>query len=342
MVKQHILPPQRQRLEIAMDVLKGCAYSCMGCMVDKELHASESLVPDVTLLADEFIDNGFFPFDFTVGATDLGTALNRDSVCNNVGLQMLVRKFQTLSFTCAMLDKKPEYYINLANNVRKLTNDECFVRFIVPISDKYADNLILMDNIRKRVEFMNELLVGMVHEVTFIINVTAEFMDRISHEQLAKIYNWPDFNMMTDIVYNIPYGRASDISTNIKYREDVPHTSRALAAYYEWLDGDTEHLMDPDLDGITGTHVNIGVLGDNYYVIPYLKDEFNIFTERFRVKEPTFDSVMEKVIEMKDPDNFVKIPECDSCEHTGFCTEKGIHMIMEDLNIDRCPVRHDI
>lgn len=339
--RQHILPPQRQRFEVAMDLLKGCEWSCMGCMVDKELHATNDMVGPVTKLCDEFIDNGFFPFDFTVGATDLGSAQNRHQVCDDPALGALVRKFQTLSFTCAMLDKSDRYYEELAANALKLTKGETFIRFIVPVSDKYVGHTKLLTALGKRVRYIQSLLHGTLHEVTFIINVTKEFMERVPYNKLKGLYDIADYfpdDIMTDIVYNIPYGRMVDIGDNPEYTLHVPATSSLLAQYYEWLDGDIEEQQDPDLDGITGTHINIGVIGENYYVIPYLKDEFNIFTERFQVKEPTFDGVMEKIIEMKTPNPEKWLPQCHGCDQQGFCTEKGIHMVIEALNIKSCPV----
>lgn len=329
-------------MEVALDVLKGCTYSCEGCMVDRDLYATADVVQDVSDMVNEFVDNGFFLFDITIGATDFGSASNIDEVCDNPVVGTLVRKFQTLSITCPMLEKSEEYYVRFADNLLKLTHGETFIRIVMPIGVNYMRNITLMSAIQRRINILQMLLEGALHEVTFILNVTEDLIRKYTYEELRGIYNWPELNMMTDMVLNIPHGRQHDIGTNPKYGGEVAAISRMMSDFYTWMDADDIVQQDPDLDGVTGTHINLGVIGNKIYMIPYLKDEFNIFSEGFAIEKPTYAAAMEKIMEIKDPSRRKLLDMCVECEESPFCTEKGIHKVMEELDITICPVKHNV
>lgn len=339
----HILPPQRQRFEIALDVLKGCTYSCSGCMVDRELYAAADVAKDVLQLTRDMESDGFFAFDLTIGATDFGSAQNVHQIANDPVIGELARRFQTLSITCPMLEKSPEYYERMAENLLSLTQGECFVRIVMPIGPNYMNNVTLMTALQTRLAYLNDLLSGKLHEITFILNMTEELIDKHSFEDVKSIYNWPDFGIMTDMVLNIPHGRQFDIGP--KYGPVVQRVSRWMSEFYTWMDADRVVQQDPDLDGITGTHINIGVIGDKAYIIPYLKDEFNVFSKGFSVPKLTYSSVLDTIMRMKRSEDheWTQIPldVCDTCEEAVFCREKGIHHIMDELNMTQCPVKYD-
>lgn len=339
---EYKFPNQRQRLEIALDVLKGCTYSCEGCMVDRDLYASQDIVGDVTTMVDGFIDHGHFPFDITIGATDFGSAVNVHEIAHDPRIGALVRKFQTLTVTCPMLDKTIEYYEQLAKNLLALSQGETFVRIVMPIGLNHMRNITLMSALRNRLDYLQELLGGTLHEITFILNVTDDLIQGKSFRDLVGIYDWPDMGLVTDMVLNIPHGRQADIAVNPKYAKEISDLSRFMSRFYEWMDADNVIQQDPDFDGVTGTHINLGIISDKVYVVPYLKDEFNLFTPGMVVHSPTYETVMQQVSEIRDGNQSAPLDVCGGCSEAPYCIEKGIFTIIKELGMVTCPVNHHV
>ena len=341
-MSDYIRPHQRQRLEIALDVLKGCTYSCEGCMVDRDLYATTDVVDGVNTMVDGFIAFGHYPFDITIGATDFGSAVNVDQIANDPKIGELVRKFQTLTVTCPMLEKSPEYYERLANNLLRLSHGETFIRIVMPIGLNYMGNITLMSALKTRLDYLQTMLSGKLHEITFVLNVTNELIRKNDFKSFVGIYEWPDMDIVTDMVLNIPHGRQHDISTNPKYANEITDVSRFMSELYEWMDSDDVKQQDPDFDGFTGTHINLGIISDKIYVVPYLKDEFNLFSPGLVVDELTYESVMSKVSEIRDDDQSVPLSVCRTCPEAPYCIEKGIFTIIKELDMVTCPVNHNV
>lgn len=335
------VPHQRQRVELAMDLLKGCPYSCTGCMVEKEVHATTDVISNISKMMDGFAESGYYLFDITIGATDFGSAGNVEEIVNNEELSDLVRKFRILKVTCPMLDKSDEYYKRLAENLLKLSKNQNYISIVIPVGVGHMANITMMENIRRRVAYLQTLLDGKMDEIAFVLNITEELFDKYDFDKIVDTFDMPDIGVFSDMIMNIPHGRRPDIATNPKYGKVIGGLSRKLSEFYEWMDSDVEMQQDSDLDGFTGTQINVHVIDDAVYIVPYLKDEFTIFSDGFKLRAPTFEAAMERVAEIRDPSNRKFLPECEGCPEIAYCTEKGIHKLIEELGMETCPVKHD-
>lgn len=327
----------RQRLELTIDLFKGCANSCAGCMVDRELGGNLSDVAELVELSKGLVADGFIPFDVAIGPTDIMSSGNAREVLFHEDVQKLIEMFNAVTLNAAFLEKRAESYVGLARLVDEAIGNKN-VRFLIPAAPAMFSSRKFGPAISERVKILSENLeLAHLHEAGFVVNCTRETLAYDYASDLSKGFEL-DFAVPKDDILNIPYGRGK--IKDILMSSNVLAISRSITSFYETLDGKTERTSNPDLCPNTGTMLNLLYSDGKLYWIPFLKDEFVFFDPLFEIKRPW---TKENVLKQKDDAiassmDYVISGKCGECPYLASCSEKGIHRLMEVLSIRDCLV----
>lgn len=327
----------RQRLELTIDLFKGCANSCAGCMVDRELGGNLDDMAELVELSKSLVSDGFIPFDVAIGPTDIMSSGNVREVLFHEGVQKLIEMFNAVTLNAAFLEKKPELYASLARTVDEAIGRKN-VRFLIPAAPAMFSSRKFGPAIAERVKLLSDNLeLAHLHEAGFVVNCTRETLAYEYGVDLAKGFEL-DFVVPKDDILNIPYGRGK--IKDILMSSNVLAISKSITTFYESLDGLSERTSNPDLCPNTGTMLNLLYSDGKLYWIPFLKDEFVFFDPMFEIKRPwTKDSVLaQKDAAIASSMSYVLDGRCGDCQYLASCSEKGIHRLMEVLSIKDCLV----
>lgn len=332
-----MIVPHRQRLELAVDVLKGCDNVCAGCMVNLDTVGVLSDMGAILKLAQEFVGAGFSPYDFTIGATDILTATNTAEVMCDPNIKALIDLFDSFTLNAAFLDKRVESYETLANMV-----DACApgkpVRFLIPAAPGSFKNPKFGAGIAQRLGWVNRYLKeATLSEAGFVVNCTRETLSNNGFDNLIAGFGL-EFPVRKDDILNIPYGRTG--KTDLQTSESIKLVSHEISKFYKTFDGSTERTSNPDICSYTGTHLNLTYSEGELYWVPFLKDECTFLHDNFKVPKPWS---MQNVLQsrgdtMASSLDYVLLGECGECQHLSTCVEKGITVIMDTLSIKQCLV----
>lgn len=327
----------RQRLEITLDLFKGCGHHCAGCMIDKGLGGDVSDIPDLLALIKELTSVGYVAFDLGVGPTDYMTADNRHEVMNNKVFQEMAQLFHQVTFNAAFLDT------NLLNYGVMCYEIDCAVpekpiRFLIPAAPSHFKNEKFGLMIKEKLEYVKKnLMVARLNEAGFVVACTREAMTPEFEQHLKNGFDI-EFCVDKDDILNIPYGRAK--TYDLMVAQNVRRVSHGISQFYAGLSGEDERRRNPDLHYDTGTMVNLLYTGGKLYWVPFLKDDCPFLDDDFIIERPWS---MENLLEARNRAReasltYLEGTECMSCPHLGSCSEKGITSIMQKLEVRDCLV----
>lgn len=329
--------PHRQRLEITVDILQGCAHSCAGCMINQGISVDLEDMKLIRQLSQDFAEAGYTLFDFSVGATDVMSATNTDSVFTNSAVLDLISIYGAFTLNAAFLDKEFTHYKELANLIDRVAPGKP-VRFLIPAAPNSFKNGKFGSGVSERLDLVNRALTSAnIHESGFVVNCTAETLIGDAIQNLNKCFD-STFTVKKDDILNIPYGRIQN--KDLLTAEKVKRISHQISNFYSNVEGDGERFENPDLCPDTGTMLNLQYSEGRLYWIPFLKDECVFIDPAFEIKRPwTVESVLEtRYLAMLGSLDYLDKTPCMECEYLTSCMEKGITSIMQTLSIKECLV----
>lgn len=328
----------RQRLEIALDILRGCGHSCGGCMIDKELGGEAQDIPNLFYMIKEMVHvGGYVPFDLGVGPTDYMTSDNISSVMSSPAFREMAQMFDQVTFNAAFLEKDLSKYKRMCEEIDEACPGKA-IRFLMPAAPDFFKSPKFGENIRKRLQFVKDnLKSAYLNEAGWVINCTDETVNEKFDEWMVDGFK-VDFPVEKDDILNIPYGRLK--FKDIMVGQNIKRMSHRISQFYNILPGVDERHRNPDLCYHTGTMVNLWYTGGKLYWVPFLKDDCPFLEEEFVIDPPWN---MENVLEtrqkaMEEAIEYLKDTPCMDCAYMSSCTEKGIINIMKQLNIRDCIV----
>lgn len=327
----------RQRLEITLDLFRGCGHSCGGCMINKSLGGEVSDLPELLALIKEMSAVGYMAFDLGVGPTDYMTADNTAEVMSNSTFQELAQLFHQVTFNAAFLDTNLENYGKMCSDIDTSVPNKP-IRFLIPAVPSHFKNEKFGLMIKEKLEYIKEhLVVARLNEAGFVVNCTRDTVDDQFEEYLRKGFDI-EFVVDKDDILTIPYGRA--LTKDLMVSQSVQQVSHRISSFYSELNGVDERRRNPDLHYDTGTMVNLLYTGGKLYWVPFLKDDCPFLDEEFVIPRPwSMDNLLSARTRAREVslDHLEGTP-CMECPHLGSCSEKGITSIMRTLNIKDCLV----
>lgn len=332
----------RQRLEITLDLFRGCGHHCAGCMIDKSLGGDVSDIPDLLALIQEMTEAGYVAFDLGVGPTDYMTSTNTQEVMTNTTFREMAQLFHQVTFNAAFLDTRMENYGVMCADIDQACPDKP-IRFLIPAAPSHFKNEKFGLMIKEKLEYIQEhLVVARLNEAGFVVTCTRETVDERFEEYLANGFEI-EFPVDKDDILTIPYGRAP--SRDLMVAQNVRRVSHRISSFYAGLNGEDERRRNPDLHYDTGTMVNLLYTGGKLYWVPFLKDDCPFLDDDFVIQRPwTMENLLNVRTEARERSmDYLQDTECMECPHLSSCMEKGITNIMQKLSIKDCLVglEHD-
>lgn len=327
----------RQRLEITLDMFRGCAHSCSGCMIDRTLGgAVDDLVPLQALL-QEMVAAGFVAFDLGIGPTDFMSADNVDELMYHPVFQEIAQMFGQVTFQTALLDKNFDNYTEMCRIVDETCPGKA-IRFLIPGAPDFFKTQKFGDMVVKKLNHVKSTLKSAyLNEAGFVVNCTRDTVGEQFDTCLHRMFD-VEFPVDKDDILNIPYGRSKSI--DIMLGQNVKTISHRISQYYTTLDVDNERFRNPDRHEDTGTMQNLLYTDGKLYWVPFLKDDFAFLNDAFVIPRPwTMDAVLTaRTAAIQKSLDFLQGTECLSCPLLPSCSEKGITTIMRMLSVRDCIV----
>lgn len=336
---------KNQRLEITLDLFKGCGYNCSGCMVDKEIGSSLDNLPEIEKLINEMLSVGYIPYDVNLGPTDYITSSNSDIITNNENVISIINKFNTITFNASFLDKDIDKYISMCSAIDRIAPNKS-IRFLIPASPRNFKTDAFKKMIGKKIALVkNTLTKAILDEASFVINCTHETVDEEFNSNILASFTNEKFPVKEDHILNIPYGRLE--SKNILMTQNIRSISYKVNKFYcdvmSVIENDDERYKNPDYHYNGGLALNLLYLNSKLYWVPFLKDELVMVHDNFIVPKPwTMESVLNaRSMAMFSSIEYLQDAPCIDCSYFSTCAEKGITSLMETLNTKKCIVHID-
>lgn len=335
MKPSHVHP--RQRLEITLDIFRGCGHSCAGCLIDKELGGDASDIPALFSLVKEMVAVGYVPFDMGIGPTDYMTANNTSDVMEHPTFREMGELFEKVTFNAAFLEKDLSKYQSMCEDIDKALPGKP-IRFLIPAAPSFFKTPKFGMGVSKRLEYVRaHLNSAVLDEAGFVINCTAGTVTDDFDDLMLKGMS-VDFTVDKDDILNIPYGRLK--VKDLMAGQQITRMSHRITQFYSTLDGRDERHRNPDLCHDTGTMANLVYTGGKLYWVPFLKDDCAFIDDAFEIPKPwTMAQYMTiRQTASESSMDYLKDTPCASCVNLTSCAEKGITSIMERMSIRHCLV----
>lgn len=327
----------RQRLEITLDIFRGCGHSCSGCMIDKQLGGDVDDIPALAAMIKEMTDVGYVAFDLGVGPTDYMTSNNVDDVMNNEMFRTMSQWFHQVTFNAAFLEKDLSKYDAMCKEIDEACPGKP-IRFLMPAAPSFFKSPKFGDMIREKLEHVKKTFKSAyLNEAGFVINCTHETMDDDFEAMMNNGFD-VEFPVDKDDILNIPYGRLKNKDLMASHR--ITNVSHRISKFYSGLNGEDERRRNPDLCYSTGTMVNLLYTGGKLYWVPFLKDDCPFIEDDFEIQKPwTMDNLLKARQKAHNEaiDHVANIG-CIECPYVSSCAEKGILSIMKQMDIKECLV----
>lgn len=327
----------RQRLEITLDLFRGCGNHCAGCMIDRTVGGDIDDIPELLSLIKEMVDAGYVAFDLGIGPTDYMTADNVPEVMASETLQEMAQLFKQVTFNAAFLEKDLNKYAKMCEEIDVAIPGKP-IRFLIPAAPNFFKTNKFGDMIEEKLKFIQQhLKVARLNEAGFVVNCTRETVTEDFDVNMRDGFD-VEFPVDKDDILNIPYGRV--VNKDIMTGQNIRAISHRIAEFYYDLDGDEERRRNPDLCYHTGTMVNLLYSDGKLYWVPFLKDDCVFLDDRFAIPRPwDMDNLLKVRSEAVESSlRYLADTACMTCPYLSSCTEKGITSIMEALSIKDCLV----
>lgn len=332
-----MIVPHRQRLEITLDLFKGCTHNCGGCMVNRELGGSLTDMLEIHSLLKEMVGAGYVAFDLGVGPTDIMSSSNGYDVLADPVVRDIVHMFHQFTVAAAFREKDLTRYDTMCEHIDQAAPGQA-IRFLIPAAPENFRNNKFADGVKHRLEHVQQSFkAARLNEAGFVVNCTAETMTDNYKENLVKGLD-VEFPVEKDDILNIPYGRRDN--KDLLMGQTMKRMSYMISDFYSGLSGEDERRRNPDLCHHTGTMMNLLYTDGKLYWVPFLKDDCVFIDPFFEVPRPW---TMEHLLTIRTKaqqgslDHLADTP-CMGCIHLSSCVEKGITSLMERLNIKDCMV----
>lgn len=337
MKSQTVSVQHRQRLEITLDIFRGCGHNCTGCMIDRGLGGDVADIPALYALIKEMVECGYVAFDLGVGPTDYMSSDNVMDVMSNPVFREMGQDFHQVTFNAAFLEKDLAKFSKMCNEIDDALPGKA-IRFLIPAAPHFFKTDKFGDMINGKLQFVKgELTSAFLNEAGFVVNCTEETVQDDFEEMITNGLD-VEFPVDKDDILNIPYGRAA--LKDLRAAQRITRMSHRISHFYSTIDGVDERRRNPDLCYHTGTMVNLLYTGGKLYWVPFLKDDCPFIDPNFEIPKPwTMDNLI--TVKQKTVDSaleFLSGTGCMECPYISSCSEKGITSIMQRMNIKDCLV----
>ena len=331
---------QKMHLNLALDVLYGCKWSCGGCHVNTQGQSGLYEGDDVKMLSliDDFVDKGYQPSILIVGATDVFTAFNAVEVMKTDNFRKLFKPFLRLGFNTTFLQVDD----NVIDIINSIAGDK-EVEFKIIVEAKQFMN----DNYLNRVRDGMNKAKEQIKCAKFVVHPQFNLFD-YRETKLNEVLN--DYQMLNDrafdffgqgIDYVLSFSRSSILSRENKFE------------MLKWIqDMFNEHVT---IDNARQIHFDAGHLQDfqeniftyrngEFFFAPKVYDEYVCFDDEMKMPIKEWKALeFAKYCNNLIVDQYTNLgdKECSTCHYAPTCTARGIPFFMDYMGTKSCIMPKD-
>lgn len=327
----------RQRLEITLDIFRGCKHACSGCMIDKAMGGDVTDIPELLDLIKEMTAAGYVAFDLGVGPTDYMSSENTAEVMDSPVFSEMAQLFHQVTFNAAFLEKDMAQYAVMCADIDRAVPGKP-IRFLIPAAPTFFKTERFGKMIEEKLTFVKGAFKSAyLNEAGFVVNCTTETVGEDFDANMMDGFEIT-FPVDKDDILNIPYGRSK--TKDLMVAQNIKRISHRISEFYAKLNGVDERRRNPDLHYDTGTMVNLLYTDGKLYWVPFLKDDCPFLDDDFTIPRPwTMDNLL--AVRSKALESSLEYLEgtpCMNCVYVSSCAEKGITSIMKKMAIKDCLV----
>jgi hypothetical protein len=318
----------RITVNLQLEVLDGCEFSCDGCYVNRRNDYVFSDIKRLRDLISEF-DSSYELNEIVLGPTDLFGAKNTLQVINSNEFLSLFQKFDALTFN-STLQNEPSFVKEVLSNLeRVLPPNVKLEMFVVLDLKKYlSKDRDYLDRLEENLQIMDQA------NILFAYNInTRNSFSKVDILELSKSINK---------TYNAHLKMAPSFfrSSNESIIEKALFTWRSKLKDQLGPGKNDKilfNMLDKNFGGVTYLNYTYksGKIFQNPYIYDYIFDEsenFSISLENLDLKN-LLEFGDKKVIEQFE---FAKDLECETCELLSSCVGRNVLSYMKNHQITDC------
>lgn len=322
-------------INIALDVLEGCGYTCSGCTVDRDMAMLGMTQDDI----ENLLTLGFgivgahddTKHELTIGPTDFISSNNGPDVLKHPMIQKLLTKFNVINIPLSLLS--PKGLVEFAQLFNEYAPGK-MLRIAIPVTIKNALKPKYIDLLRRHIQIIKDNLVECnLDRIYITISLMGSDIDLVTVENLHALSEI-EFPVRQTREFFFGHSRAN-FDCLVKQSEFI-RDYRKYTAFMSSIPGHrhfTEITPMPD-DSFDTIYRN----GKLYYS-PTLREGFVWWNDYFEIPKPW---TVETVTAFKDrivEENMADVEhskDCEGCCHYFNCNMGDIKTIMRMLSIKDC------
>lgn len=321
-------------VNLTLEILKGCGYSCQDCAIDKSAtddHIGEGDTENLLALVDGWKAQGYRLHEFTIGPTDICASKTGLAVLDHPLVKGLAQRYDSLTVSLAMLFDTQ--LIELAQKVEVLMAGKA-LRVIIPTTLKNAGNQKFMSAVKTRVgilkAFLHSCELKMVYLSVNVVNASAANFT----PETNRIVNNVDLGVRKLVEYVFPHSRRG--FDNLMVFEEF---KRDFATYVQGIQDSNNSSLNRFLIPTASDSQEITYRDGKLYYTPVLMEKFPIFAEQFEMSWPWQAEDLMTMVESKYHLNLMdksEHPTCGDCCFLDECARGDMHTLMDFFQHEGC------
>jgi hypothetical protein len=331
-------------VNLTMEILKGCGFSCSDCAVQKDFTTSD--IPpedsqDLLGLLDDLRVNEVRLFEFTVGPTDFISAQNGFETFKHPLVLGLAERFESMTLSLAMLSDNR--LVELGGVIDRMIPEKKF-RLVIPATLKNLQKPKYVEALRRRVHLLRDSLhSAKFYQIYLNSNMVQENLNELSYETVSNS-GAADLGVRTTLEHGFGHARAG--FQNLFNRDRFIYD---LKLYVERSKVLKDTRYQRKLIPITTDALELTYRAGKLYYTPVVIEKFHIFDPVFEIPKPW---TAQAVLDFKEQlyyrmlEKYVVHPLCRDCCFVNTCALGDHHVVMDYLKHDECLTdmknRHDM
>lgn len=331
-------------LDFTLEITSGCRHNCSGCKVDKddnELPSQEEFGKIIDYIKD-LKRNNVALMNLAIGPTDILSYGPLEELGVNKQLQEISRMFLKVALNCSFLTPNLAEYSRLASFIENLIPNG-LVKFTVPIEITKINNKKYIETIYNNIATLESMLTSVKISMVYVVINYDALIKEYSQTDIDAIYNTSHLKLHkhTHTDFIIPHGRQNlrDPEVSASFLETIHSLNNLLLRTYATKSNDGNDFDLVELNTNEGEDWDVIYRNGEMYLPPFIVEAFTSFDESFKIPKPwsyeatndlDFDNNL-RSIEIAISNNI-----CGSCKHMAKCAERGVQMVMDIVNSDKC------
>lgn len=325
-----------QTFNLGLEVLTGCAFSCLGCTIEKNRAPFEMDEVDSKAILDLLVDlkeQDFRLLELKIGPTDITSSDNGMAVLQHPTIKEIAKMYRVITINMSMLNDTG--LVELAEALDELAPGK-YVNVGIPFTLKNVCNSKYMNMIKVRVAYFRSLLKrAKFTRIYATLNVEENNLEQFTDEAYTRLRDF-DFGDGFDKVIEFPFVKARsnlrDIVTADKLKRDIKHFAafvKTKVHTHEFV-----QLIPGDKEGYEFTYRD----GKLYSTI-VLIENLTVFEDGFALSKPwSADTVIGNRMDSYNNilTKYSDHPECGDCCYFDNCARCDVQSLMEVTNSNTC------